>query len=89
MAGYKLRELETVYEWIVQYLIDNALPPTLREIGQAFNMSAGRADRMLMVMERWGWLYRHEGKRRLQVLRVPARNRKLQSLEQIFQEVAS
>lgn len=88
MAGYNLSELESVYDWLLGFIDEHAYAPTLREIAQAFNMSPGRVDRMLTVMERRRWLFRHGGKRQLQVLRLPARNRKLQSLEHFFQGVA-
>src|SRR6516164_11788396 len=54
-----------IYDFIVQYMRDEGMPPTNREIGSAMNIaSTGHVDYHLSMLEKKGYITRESKKSR-------------------------
>ncbi|HEX9130786.1 MAG TPA: hypothetical protein VF844_00695, partial [Ktedonobacteraceae bacterium] len=54
-----------IYEFIVEYIRDEGMPPTNREIGSAMNIaSTGHVDYHLSMLEKKGYITRESKKSR-------------------------
>lgn len=57
MTDLTPRQQETL-EWIRDFIAEHSMPPTVREIGNAFNIKSSSVFELLKTLERKGYLRR-------------------------------
>lgn len=58
-----------IFEWIKEYLRENQIPPSIREIAEEFQISSPNGVLChLRSLEEKGWIERSEGARKIRIL---------------------